>query len=308
MRNSIYITGIICLAITLVATIFKIMHWPGAGILLIAGIGSLTIIYLPIAYVKLKKNTDDKLLKFLYTAALISFAIDFIGAIFKIMHWPGAEKMMIIGIPLPFILFLPVYIVYHNKRKLKTDLNFFAVLMFMVYLGVFSALLAISPSYEVLTSNAQSANNLSKANNYISLSITDKNSEISNSTKQLVKMIDTLKQKLIIASNDKNKASFKPGQNIDYFEVLGKDIKLSYWQFNEAGFDNFNKEFELYCKKLTGKYSDINTNRLIREINEYRLPKSNSDDPLIAQIPLITVLNILCDWQNKLLLINYVGS
>ena len=47
------------------------------------------------------------MLRFVYTAAFISFIIDFIGMAFKILHWPGAAILLIIGIPLPFILFLP---------------------------------------------------------------------------------------------------------------------------------------------------------------------------------------------------------
>jgi hypothetical protein len=306
MNKNIYYTGMICLAITFVAVVFKIMHWPGAGILIITGLGSLALIFLPIAYFKSVKSTDDKLLKFLYTAALISFSIDFIGAIFKILHWPGAGLIMIVGIPLPFILFLPIYIVYHNKRKLKTDMNFFAVLMFMIYLGVFSALLAIAPSYEILTSYALSANNSSDSNKYLSLSTADDGSEISNSTKHLVLQLESIKQKLIVAVDDKNKTLVKPEQNIDFIEVSGKDIKLSFEQLNEAGFDKFNNEFEKHCKMLAEKFPDNNTKRLILEINDYRLFNLEGDNPVIVQIPLISVLNLLSDVQNKLLLISYM--
>jgi hypothetical protein len=309
MKNNIYITGLICLAITLVASIFKIMHWPGAGILLIAGIGSLTIFYLPIAYVKLKKNTGDKLLKFLYSAALFSFVVDFIGMVFKIMHWPGAGLIMIVGIPLPFILFLPVYVIYHNKRKLKTDLNFFAVLMFMVYLGVFSVLLAINPNTGNYMVYAHSTNNVSQSNTYLSQLKTDKSdSEIKQTAKQLVIQIEEIKLNLIRAINPENKTAINQDSSINYFEVENKNMVVLPEIIYNSGLDKFNKSFDQFEKMMKANNSDENTARLINEIDEYRLSKNADENALIVQLPLITVLNVLSDWQNKLLLIYYVSN
>ena len=308
-RNSYYILGIICLAIIFVATVFKIMHLAGAGVLILAGLGSLTFLFLPIVYSALLKTTDDKLLKFLYSAALISFAIDIVGMAFKILHWPGAGIFMMIGIPIPFVLFLPAYVIYHNKRKLKTDLNFFAVLLFMIYLGVFSAFLAVSPNYEFLTAYANSTNELSEANRYISTTISVNNgNEISNSTEQLVKQIDGIKQNLIIAADKDNKSLVKSNESFNYIQVSGKDIKLSPYLYNESGFDKFNEQFEEYNKLINDKYPDKTLDRLIQEINDYRAPKFENDDPLIVKLPLISALNMLTDWQNKLLLISYIHS
>lgn len=143
MSKTVNYLGMISLALVLVATILKVNHLPGAAIALILGLGSISIIFLPVAYVQLLTNTSDNLLKWVYHAAFISFFIDFVGMIFKVLHWPGASILMTIGVPLPFVLFLPLYMRYHNKRQLKTDSAFFSVVLFMIYLGVFSSLLAI---------------------------------------------------------------------------------------------------------------------------------------------------------------------
>lgn len=299
----------ICLAITLMAVVFKIMHWPGAGIMLITGIGSLALIYLPVAYFKLVKNTDDKLLKFLYTASLISFAIDFVGMIFKIMHWPGSGLIMIVGIPLPFILFLPAYVIYHNKRKLKTDLNFFAVLLFMIYLGVFSALLAINSNMGNYIAYAHSTNNVSQSNTYLShLIINKSNSEIKQTAKQLVNQIKEIKLNLIKAIDPENKAAINQDSSINYFEVENKNLVVLPVIFYNAGLGKFNQDFEQFEKIMKANNKDENTVRLINEIDEYRLSKNADENALIVQLPLIIVLNVLSDWQNKLLLISYFHS
>jgi hypothetical protein len=32
------------------------------------------------------------------------------GALFKIMHWPGAGIFLMVALPFPFLVFLPVYL------------------------------------------------------------------------------------------------------------------------------------------------------------------------------------------------------
>jgi hypothetical protein len=307
MKKNIYILGLICLTLILFAVIFKISHWPGAAILLIAGIGSLVLIFLPIAYAIAIKNSDDKLLKNLYTAAFISFSVDFIGMLFKIMHWPGAGIFMMIGIPLPFILFLPVYIYYHIKRKLKTDLNFFAILLFMIYVGVFSTLLALKPGLEILNSYAQSTNALAQANKYLSANTFQGTpSEISNSSQQLANQIEEIKHKLLVAYGQET--LIKPDKSIDYTAVLTKDLNISLEKLNECGFKKFNEDFEIFNKTLRVKSTDSNSLRLIEEIDHYRFSFDKNDEPLIAALPYILIMNVLSDWQNKLLLINYMNE
>ena len=295
----------ICLSITLFAILFKISHWPGAGVLLIAGIGSLTLIFLPVAYSEALKSTDDKLLKFLFTAALISFTVDFVGMLFKVMHWPGASILMVIGIPLPFVLFLPAYINYHIKRKLKTDLNFFAVLIFMIYVGVFSTLLALRPGLEILNSYAHSTNELTEANKYLSAnSVENTASEISNSTQELVKQIEEIKHQLLNDAGQETKAMLKSDGSIDYTMIQSKDMKIFIDQLNEAGFKKFNESFDAFDKTMSVKYP--NFNQLLEEINKFRISKDKNDIPIIATLPLSLVMNVLTDWQNKLLLISYM--
>ena len=49
MKQKIYILGVISAMIVFAGTIFKINHYPGAGILIIAGIASLLLLFLPLA-------------------------------------------------------------------------------------------------------------------------------------------------------------------------------------------------------------------------------------------------------------------
>lgn len=305
MKKSIYILGIICLSIILFGTIFKVMHFPGAAILITVGLGALSLIFLPITYFKLLKSTNDKLLKLVYHAGFIAFSIDFIGMVFKINHFPGASWFLIVGLPLPFVLFLPAYIVYHSKRKLKTDLNFFGIILFMVYLGVFSSLLSLSTSRSFLNSYVISTESLSNTNQFL---ISEIESNNTYNSQQLVNQIEGMKQSLIKAVESEESQSIKKDESISYYQIHKKDARLNIQQFNNAGFNSFNKQFENF--KIELKESDSNdfTSRLIDEIDIYRISNKEGENPIITKLPLISVLNILTDWQNKILLINYTLS
>lgn len=300
MQKKIYIIGLISLALFLIATFFKAAHWPGSGILILVGLGTISFVFLPIGYSKAIKSTKDKLLRFVYTAAFISFFLDFIGMAFKILHWPGAGILLIIGVPLPFILFLPAYIRYHNKRKLKTDINFFAVVFFMVYLGIFSSLLAIDVSRNILGAYANSANNIAATNLYL-----EKNIKSKNEAEELLNLLDKIKQELVSIGNAKSGQVNTIDGHVDYRGIGWKSVQLPYRVLAEIGLDSFNKQFDIYCQKV--EQTKINK-RLITEINTFRLGENKNIAPIIGKLPLIGILSVLTDWQNKILLIEHISN
>jgi len=299
MKKSSYILGIISICIILVATIFKAMHLAGAGILLTLGIGFLSFIFLPVTYTYLLKSTSDKFLKWVYLAAFLSFFVDFIGMLFKIMHWPGAAKLMIIGVPLPFVLFLPIYILYHNKRKLKTDINFFGILLFMIYLGVYSSLLSVNVSREYIFSFANTTEAIEKSNYLLREQI-----PAQSKTLELIDQLDEIKVKIAVIANDENRTLIVDGKLIAYEPLYVKDRRLSYQEIESSGLSKFNASFEVFKTEILKSGSTTNT-RLITEIDAYRLPNDYSETPIIGKMILINFINTLTDWQNKILLIEY---
>ena len=106
-------------------------------------------------------------------------------------------------------------------------------------------------------------------------------------------------------SNPDDKRIIEPDGSIDYINVSVKRSLTSLYALNNQEFIKFNQKFEEFSKLLKSVDSNSNTNRLIEEINTYRLPKYEGDIPIIAQLPLIVILNVLTDWQNKILLIDY---
>jgi hypothetical protein len=82
MKKTMKLLAIIFCIIGLLGYGFKLMHWPGAGIILI--LSSLVMFVLLIMWFFMGKRSLQNLLLFL-------FGIFFYTAfLFKAMHWPGA--------------------------------------------------------------------------------------------------------------------------------------------------------------------------------------------------------------------------
>jgi len=154
MKKLIYNSGIIITLIVLTGSLFKIQHWPGAGVLLTLGLGSLILFLIPAALINNYKAVGSRNKLLLYIVVFIVSLLVYGGALFKIMHWPGAGKLLIIGIPLPFFVFVPVFLYSISKDKSFSIIQTTIVLLFVAYMGVSSALLALGYSKNILTEGA----------------------------------------------------------------------------------------------------------------------------------------------------------
>jgi hypothetical protein len=91
MKNKIYYLGTLSAMVTACGCLFKIMHWPAASIIIVIGLVSLSIVFLPLAIGSLVKDEQVKNLRNFYIMVAVVMAFNFIGTMFKIMHWPGAR-------------------------------------------------------------------------------------------------------------------------------------------------------------------------------------------------------------------------
>ena len=80
-------------AIFTIGLLFKFMHWPYAGELLIASLGGIAIALLEYAIRNRKSKSLTRDL--IYPLLGIVYVL---GMLFKVMHWPGADTMLVISI------------------------------------------------------------------------------------------------------------------------------------------------------------------------------------------------------------------
>jgi hypothetical protein len=142
MKKLIYISGIISANLMMFGSLFKIMRWPFASILLVCAVIIFCFIFLPSALISCYKSESIRKYKLLSFVTFIVFFTGVISILFKIQHWPYANGLMFIALPLPFILFMPVYFFETRKEKNESD-NILAVMMGLTFLAVFSVLLTL---------------------------------------------------------------------------------------------------------------------------------------------------------------------
>ena len=97
MKNTMKISGVSGTILFGCAALFKIQHWPGAGIMLSLGALILAFVFMPSALGVLWKETHSKKRLFLFISGFLSAILFIFGILFKIQHWNGAGLILILA-------------------------------------------------------------------------------------------------------------------------------------------------------------------------------------------------------------------
>jgi len=150
MKQKIYILGVIAAAIISTGLIMKVEHWPAAQIMITAGTVMLVLIFFPYALKNNYQLEGNKQNRSLYIVTYITCFVVFTGMLFKIQHWPFAGIALLIALPFPYIVFLPVFLIVTSKNKNFNIYNTVFVLLLLALNSVFSCMLALNVSKEVV--------------------------------------------------------------------------------------------------------------------------------------------------------------
>jgi hypothetical protein len=125
----------------LLGTLFKLMHWPYANEMVIQGLGSVIFI-IPFYFIVRIKDTPSFFGKFSYFSLIFSSCVSVIGVLFKIMHWPGSDEMLILGISsliFPSLLFYAIFQIKKSNNNFKESYyGFFGILLFCLLVVSFA--------------------------------------------------------------------------------------------------------------------------------------------------------------------------
>jgi len=119
MKKTMKLTGIAGTVLLGFAALFKIMHWPGAGIMLSLGGLLLAFVFMPSALGVLWKETHNRKKLFLYISAFLAAMFFTLGVVFKVQHWPGAQKILILAALCGVVLFIPALLATLLKDQEK---------------------------------------------------------------------------------------------------------------------------------------------------------------------------------------------
>lgn len=109
MKKIIIISGTLSVAGFIAGSIFKILHWPGASVILLLSMLNISLIFLPLLFILKTREVSamkDKLMIAIGTIFGILFSI---SSLFKIFHWPGANLMWLFALGILMFVFIPIY-------------------------------------------------------------------------------------------------------------------------------------------------------------------------------------------------------
>jgi hypothetical protein len=94
MKNTMKISGIAGTLLLGFASLFKVMHWPLAGVMMTIGSVLLAFVFMPSALGVLWKETHSSKRILLFISAFFAAMFFIMGILFKVQHWPAAAIIL----------------------------------------------------------------------------------------------------------------------------------------------------------------------------------------------------------------------
>ena len=149
MKKVMLRSGMFSAAAFTIGAILKIMHWPGASMMLVLAITAVSFVFLPIFFLVKTKEVKEKKEKFILGFGSFFGVLFSISILFKIMHWPGANMLWLMGLGVLFFLFLPMYF-FTGIRNPETKLNtILSSIMILIAGGLLFTITAIYGTKDV---------------------------------------------------------------------------------------------------------------------------------------------------------------
>ena len=120
-------TEIITLSIAVIGLIMSLFLITGASILLVLSLSTIAVLYqyfsfalmheIPLKSVFKKEIYPEKSGKYIALAVLAGIALSFaaVGSMFKLLHWPGANMIILIAIASNLVVFISTFLLSKGK-------------------------------------------------------------------------------------------------------------------------------------------------------------------------------------------------
>jgi hypothetical protein len=151
MKTAMIRTGIVSVTLVIFGSLFKFMHWPGASVLLVLGIASLSIIFLPLLFLLKTRESNNTREKVVLGLSTLIGSLLCIATLFTIMHWSvGNGVLWLSAIGISAFLLIPIYF-FTGTRNPDTRLNTIVTTIILISAtGLLFAMVNLRPSQKQL--------------------------------------------------------------------------------------------------------------------------------------------------------------
>jgi hypothetical protein len=113
----LFISAFFSALFLIIGTLFKIQHWPAAGLLLLLAAVSGIVLFLPSLLVVLLNDPERKAKRGPYITGITGIILFILGMYFKINHWPYSALMLVSGLIFLGVIALPWYTLVSWKSE-----------------------------------------------------------------------------------------------------------------------------------------------------------------------------------------------
>jgi len=151
MKKVMMISGLATVLSFITGSIFKIMHWPGAGVLLTLGFAGISLLFLPLLFILKIREVPAVRDRIILALGVFTGSVYFLAMLFHIMHWPGARIMWLGNLMISFFIFLPLYF-FTGIRRQETRVN--TIVSSIILMAVIGSQFALTALYRSAGSTA----------------------------------------------------------------------------------------------------------------------------------------------------------
>jgi hypothetical protein len=135
-RLILFVSGFISCFTFITGTLFKVQHWPLAGMFLLVSAGCAIILLIPSLLSTRLGNPEATHKKLVYYTGAAGVALYSAGLIFKIQHWPASSILLILGLITLTIIALPwyTYLTWKDETSIKAKFIFILITAMLIIL------------------------------------------------------------------------------------------------------------------------------------------------------------------------------
>lgn len=297
MRRTLKISGGISIFLSILGAIFKAMHWPGAGVLIILSLFFFAFIFIPLNIVMKFKDQKATTNRFIMSFGFILGIFITTGFIFKLFHWPGANILMFGALALFSFVFIPVYFITHYRAE-ETRFNAIVNTTFMVAgAALFFAMISLRTSKNVDSSvrslETSQANHITQIGLRSEGIYQDLKETSSSDTKNLKQATESLNGTILsIMANliaKSNGISFEKAKSLGLKDVnnMNDDIVVRN-EFTNANGEFSHKALVSAINDYNAKLEQLSPQSILQPLN----PNSAMITETILSVVLIELTNI----------------
>ncbi|PZF71368.1 hypothetical protein [Taibaiella soli] len=234
MRKTMFITGAISAVAFILGSVLKIMHSPGAGLLLLLGFITISFLFLPLLFIIKSRETTNSRDKLILATGTVSAIMYCLSMLFLVNHWPGAHNIWMATLSITAFVFLPSYF-FTGIRKEETRVNtMVSSVLIVAVIGIQFTLTTIGkPSSDKLDAYLQNELLLQKLQQPNPAKETTENSMLAKriqstcqQLKDLIIQTETGQTYIFDVVNDKQKRNLDNGLGDSFYKDDGKGFQL----------------------------------------------------------------------------------